>query len=82
MYIYIYINIVTPPIGAENRNVGESKQQNKTTCAQIYFSETKFNLSMCTLPQFTGSETLYPGLLSRSSGSFDDCYTPLSQGVG
>ena len=30
-----------PPIGGKNRNVGESKQQNKTTSAQIYFSQTK-----------------------------------------
>ena len=33
-------HIVTPPIEGENRNVGESKQQNKTTSAQIYFSQT------------------------------------------
>ena len=50
---------------------------------RFYFSQTKYSIfQMCTLRQFTGSETLYPGLLSRSSGSFEDCYTPLSQGEG
>ena len=36
---------VTPPIGGESRNVGESIQQNKTTSAQIYFSQTKIQSS-------------------------------------
>ena len=39
--------IVTPPIGGENRNVGESKQQNKTSSAKIYFSQTNIQIFKC-----------------------------------
>ena len=38
--------------GRENRNVGESKQQNITTSAQIYFSQTNIKSFICTLQQF------------------------------
>ena len=38
---------VTLPMGGENQDVGESKQQNKTTSAQIYFSQTKNSIFQC-----------------------------------
>ena len=77
----IKILIVTPPIGGENKKRRREKQLNLTTSAQIYSNKQIFNtLILYTIGQVTGSETLYQGLLGRSSGRYKDWSTGLSLG--
>ena len=53
--------IVTLPKGSENRNVGESEQQNKTASVQIYFSLTIQSFIGTLRQSFTESETFLSG---------------------
>ena len=59
------------------------RHQNKTISAQIYSNKQLLNITILyKIRQVTGSETLYPGLSSRSSGRFEDWSTDLSAGEG
>ena len=65
--IYLSILLVLPSKEGENQFVGEIKQQNKTTSAQIYFNQTNFQSFLCMLTTILPEvQHSCPGLLDRS----------------